>query len=272
MSHRQQQEFFALVSRRSQDLVIGGRILEIGSYDVNGSMRGAFAGAAHYTGVDLDVGPGVDVVGYGHEFRSPGTEYDIVVSGECFEHDPHWVETLRNMVSLAKPGGVVAFSCASRGRAEHGTQRSDPSLSPGTQARGHDYYRNLSARDLRSVLPLEEVFSEHQFWYERRSSDLYFIGVRRSTTRTESSGSGDAAIVRLLTPAEFRAIGKSMSLRDQVIRWPLRLTARLFPEPAFQSIAVRYWPWVLRLQVRMGRVRHPLLGMNSGGGRTGGGG
>ncbi|MDB0050250.1 hypothetical protein N9F31_02215, partial [Pseudomonadales bacterium] len=65
MSHFQQQKFLQLAVEyfglgSQQDLAV----LEIGSYDVNGSIRSLF-NAQNYVGVDLVEGPGVDVVAGG---------------------------------------------------------------------------------------------------------------------------------------------------------------------------------------------------------------
>ena len=68
------------------------------------------------------------------------------------------------MVRLTRPGGLVAFTCAARGRAEHGTGRTDAISSPGTQAIGLDYYRNVNEEDFADI-PLGDLFAEYRFWY-----------------------------------------------------------------------------------------------------------
>ena len=178
MSHPEQIGFLQSVASCNEEVVRGGRVLEIGSYDVNGSTRSIFELSATYTGVDLTEGPGVDRIGFGHEVNDPDGSYDVVISAECFEHDPHWRKTLANMARLTAPGGVLAFSCASRGRPEHGTRRTSALLSPGTQSEGLDYYRNVTTDDLVSV-PFDEWFTAWRAWYLPTNFDLYFCGVRR---------------------------------------------------------------------------------------------
>src|SRR5215207_8155172 len=117
MAHPQQLRFFSIV----KDLFVrphqpGLKVLEVGSYDISGSVRQHFAGC-DYTGVDLIPGPGVDVVGSGHEIAFDDGSFDLTVSSECFEHNPYWLETFVNMHRMTRPGGLVVFSCASRGRA-----------------------------------------------------------------------------------------------------------------------------------------------------------
>jgi 23S rRNA G2069 N7-methylase RlmK/C1962 C5-methylase RlmI len=72
MSHPEQVGAFEAERRPTRELVEGARVLEIGSYDVNGGIRHLFRGASDYVGVDLDHGPGVDRVGVRPRGRRPG--------------------------------------------------------------------------------------------------------------------------------------------------------------------------------------------------------
>lgn len=237
MSHPEQMAFFRAVADRNACLVQGARVLEIGSYDVNGSIRRLFEAADSYVGVDLTEGPGVDVISYGHEIDHPDGSYTLTLSGECFEHDPHWAETFANMARLTRPGGLVAFTCASHGRPEHGTRRTDETRSPGTQAQGLDYYRNLVASDF-DALPLGEWFSAWRFWFMPTSFDLYFAGVRAG---------GDAA-AKLPTDADVDAIRSLMPLPHRLVRLPARATARLVRDEArYQRLVLPYWQLARRI-------------------------
>lgn len=236
MSHPEQLAFFEALARRNRALLAGAAVLEIGSYDVNGSVRGIISMAGDYTGVDLVEGPGVDVVGFGHELASADASYDLAVAGECFEHDPHWRETFQNMVRLTRPGGIVAFTCATHGRPEHGTRRSDVSDSPGTQAEGMDYYRNLVAADF-AQLPLREMFSRFRFWRMPTSFDLYFAGVR----------AGAVSDAVLPTDADVAAIRRLMPWDHRAARLPLRAVAKVVrDEDRYQSTVMPYWLFLLR--------------------------
>jgi SAM-dependent methyltransferase len=243
MSHPEQLEFMRLAYSSLPHSLKSGKYLEIGSYDVNGTIRNVFEHATEYIGVDLKAGPGVDLVCFGHEVLLPDSTFDVSVSAECFEHDEHWVATFRNMVRLTKPGGVIIFSCASSGRPEHGTRRSDPKLSPGTQDLGLDYYKNLSESDFRSEIEFEDLFSDHHFWYLPSHGDLYFMGqISNESTITQT----------IKFPSkDIMEIRKLMSLPHRLVRVPLRITNRLLPEPAFQSFAARYWKYLTRVQERV---------------------
>jgi len=248
MSHPEQLGFFDLVARTNTPLIAGARVLEIGSYDVNGTIRGSFASASEYVGVDLTPGPGVDVVSYGHELDHPDESFDITLSGECFEHDPHWLRTFDNMVRLTRPGGLVAVSCASSGRPEHGTTRALIDNSPGTQAVGIDYYRNLDETDFLADLPVAEMFSSYGFWYLPSAFDLYFAGVRTGAPPQD----GVAAVLPI--DSEVAGLRSLTSLPHRVARAPLRVARRVVSDDErYQRVILPYWLTLLRLQARVTR-------------------
>jgi len=83
---------------------LDGPLLEIGSLDVNGSVRDLFPRAVPYVGIDLGPGRAVDVVASGHDFGRDGS-FATVVTTECLEHDPGWRETLLNIERVLRPGG-----------------------------------------------------------------------------------------------------------------------------------------------------------------------
>lgn len=229
VSHLESIAFFRLVAEANASLVDGASVLEVGSFDVNGGIRGVFSAARDYTGVDLCEGPGVDVVSPGHELSNPDGSFDITLSTECFEHNPFWRETFVNMIRMTRPGGLVVFSCASRGRVEHGTTRTDPAHSPGTQSRGLDYYRNLNQIDFED-LDLGESFSTFKFWYLSGHFDLLFVGVKR----------GEAAIQgKLPEDSAVEAINGVMSLSHKVVTSPLRGLSRVLPDERYQPLAIR---------------------------------
>jgi SAM-dependent methyltransferase len=98
---------------RSQPLAV----VDIGSYDVNGSYRALFdAQAWSYRGVDLEAGPGVDVV-LDSPYRLPfaSGSIDLVISGQAFEHVEYFWIMWMEMLRLLKPGGRVFLIAPSRG-------------------------------------------------------------------------------------------------------------------------------------------------------------
>jgi SAM-dependent methyltransferase len=186
MAHPDQLQFVGFVSRFAPQHFTRSRVLEIGSLDINGSVRMFFPEPARYVGIDVADGPGVDRVCLGHEFHDDEGRWDAVLSCESFEHNPHYRETFANMIRLARPGALVLFTCAAVGRPEHGTSRTSPEASPLTVERGWEYYRNLSQGDF----PADEIstaFGKHAFFRNFRSADLYFVGLRRGASGPDES-------------------------------------------------------------------------------------
>lgn len=244
MAHLHQLEFVRTVARALRPQYTGVKILEIGSYDVNGGIRAFFADS-DYLGADLSEGPGVDVVCSGDKLDFQDGLFDLCLSCECFEHNPQWLQTFVNMIRMTAPGGVVLMTCATTGRLEHGTARTMPSESPGTQSVGWNYYRNLVERNFTSSLPLDELFSSFQFLRNRYSADLYFIGVK---TGAAPRFQFDMAALRQQVEATMRRLGPVQPSIPQSapVRWMVRIgewpvrAAAVLPEKAFQDFSFHY--------------------------------
>jgi SAM-dependent methyltransferase len=157
---------------------VGRRVLEVGSLDINGSVRTHFE-ACDYIGADLAEGPGVDIACPGQLLAFPSGHFDVAISCECFEHNPYWVETFINMLRMTREDGLLIVSCATTRRREHGTARTDAEASPFTSALGWTYYRNLTERDVRDRVPLANWLEDFFFIASSESYDLYFVGLRR---------------------------------------------------------------------------------------------
>ncbi len=177
MAHPEQAEFFDCVRANYPAAFEQVRVLEVGSLDINGSVRDLFRNCA-YVGVDLALGPGVDLACQGQLVEFPSGHFDTVISAECMEHNPFWRETIANMLRMTRPGGLVLISCATTGRLEHGTTRTNPDASPFTSAQNWDYYRNLTATDLANALNLRGWLADWGSWTNFITRDLYFVGLR----------------------------------------------------------------------------------------------
>jgi SAM-dependent methyltransferase len=177
MSHLRQIRFVQLIKEEFGNHFDHAKVLEVGSLDINGSVRQLFRDC-DYLGIDVGAGPGVDLVVGGQEYSGPDNHFDTVISCECFEHNPHWTQTFNNMWRVLKPNGLFVLSCASHGRPEHGTTRTSPQASPLTVGLGWDYYQNLCPRDFRAV-ELQKLFLCFRFWVNYGDQDLYFAGVKR---------------------------------------------------------------------------------------------
>jgi SAM-dependent methyltransferase len=104
--------------------VAGRRVLEVGSYDVNGSVRPLVTsfGPTEYVGVDLTRGPGVDEVCEVTRLvdRFGAETFDVVLSTEMLEHVRDWRGAILNMKRVLKPGGVLLLTTRSLGFPYHG--------------------------------------------------------------------------------------------------------------------------------------------------------
>lgn len=175
MSHIQQRDFIQKTKDHFPEFFDACKVLEVGSLNINGTVRDFFSNNRSYLGIDLIKGKDVDMIVSGSDFNDPEGTYDTTISTECFEHDRHWDATFRNMHRMTRKGGILIFTCASDGRHEHGTTRTSPEDSPAT----NDYYRNLNRKDFESEFPIRDMFSKHLFEYNPVTCDLYFWGIKK---------------------------------------------------------------------------------------------
>jgi SAM-dependent methyltransferase len=94
------------------------RVLDVGSFDVNGSYRSLFDDPSWtYIGLDMCAGPGVDLVvqqpfRWGHV---PSSSFDLVISGQAFEHiEFPWV-TILEVERVLRAGGLCCLVVPSSG-------------------------------------------------------------------------------------------------------------------------------------------------------------
>lgn len=94
----------------------GHVIVELGAFDVNGSIRNYAHPNATYIGVDMEAGPGVDVVAK-DELTVPidSRSADIVVATSVFEHTAFFWVTMLELLRITKVGGLIYVSAPSNG-------------------------------------------------------------------------------------------------------------------------------------------------------------
>jgi len=220
MSHPAQLKFIEITKSLFPEMFVGRKVLEIGSLDINGSVRSFFENC-DYTGLDIAPGRGVDVVCEGQKYDAPSASFDVVLSCEVMEHNPFWEDTLKNMIHLLSPGGLLVMSCATKGRKEHGTSRSEVASSPLTVAKGWEYYRNLTRTDIVRKVDLSP-FSVFGFATNWDSYDLYLLAVK-------AGGGVDAArrIAKFKARYRLRILFAWFRRACRVLRNPLRVTAFL---------------------------------------------
>lgn len=175
MSHPAQHDYIRYVKNKFPEQFVNKQVLEVGSLNINGTVRDFFSNC-YYIGIDVAEGKDVDVVCEGQNFKAPTESFDVTISCECFEHNPHWVATFANMYRMVRPGGLIIMTCATTGRAEHGTTRTTPIDSPLTIGLGWDYYKNLEEKDFRENFNIDSMFRNFEFLSQ--NSDLYFYGIK----------------------------------------------------------------------------------------------
>jgi len=90
------------------------QILDVGSLDVNGSLRQFAPSGAIYIGVDLAPGLGVDLVlDDPHKLPFEDNKFDAIVSTSSFEHDSMFWLTFLEMVRVAKNEAAIYINAPS---------------------------------------------------------------------------------------------------------------------------------------------------------------
>lgn len=180
--HEQARQFTLYVKSILPNFFNSKKVLDVGSGDINGNNRFLFDNC-DYQGNDVIQAPNVTIVSKTADLPFEDNIFDTVVSTECFEHDPQYSDSFKKIVKMLKPGGLFFFTCASTGRAEHGTLRTSSRDSYGTIGMLDDmvnYYKNLTEKDLDDSINIKENFSHFASYYNSQSKDLYFWGVKKS--------------------------------------------------------------------------------------------
>lgn len=201
--HPQVTRFMKFVKSILPEWFSDKRVLDVGSGDINGNNRFLFENC-EYDGNDVVQAKNVTIVSRTKDLTFEDKTFDTIVSTECFEHDPEYKESLMKIYSMLKPDGLLCFTCASTGRAEHGTRRTDKA-SYGTKANIEDmvdYYKNLTELHINDVLNLNDSFSIWDTYYNSKSFDLYFVGVKK----------GEKSFDTLQTYTDFGAVKTSSNI------------------------------------------------------------
>lgn len=184
--HPEARDFTIFVRNIIPSYFVNKRVLDVGSGDINGNNRFLFENC-EYNGNDVIQASNVTIVSKTKDLPFQDKSFDTIISTECFEHDPEYKESFIKIYDILKPDGLFCFTCASTNRQEHGTRRTSPQDSYGTIGNLEDmsdYYKNLTETDLNKVLPLNELFSAWDTYYNSSSKDLYFFGIKRGISKS----------------------------------------------------------------------------------------
>jgi SAM-dependent methyltransferase len=183
--HPEARDFTLFVKSQLPEFFVNKSVLDVGSGDINGNNRVLFDNCS-YEGNDVFQANNVTVLSKTSALPFTENTFDTIISTECFEHDPEYSASFQKIVSMLKPGGLFLFTCASTGRPEHGTRRTSPNDSYGTIGNVEgwtDYYKNLTFEDFKTSIDIN-VFSQYAHYYNSKSKDLYFWGIKQGIRST----------------------------------------------------------------------------------------
>ena len=92
------------------------KVIEIGSQDVNGSIRSFCPQEFEYIGLDFVAGKGVDFI-LTDPYKLPldDDSVDMIVSSSCFEHSEMFWVLFLEIARVLKPGGLFYLNVPSNG-------------------------------------------------------------------------------------------------------------------------------------------------------------
>ena len=143
-----------------------GPVYEIGSRNVNGSIRSLFP-AEGYHGIDLSAGTDVDAVADAAGYVPPVVPQTVVCC-EVLEHATDAAQIVHQIATVLAPGGRVILTMAGPCRMPH-------SGIDGGQLRIGEYYQNVEPDALRSWL---HDFDQVEVVENIDTADVYATAVK----------------------------------------------------------------------------------------------
>jgi hypothetical protein len=161
---------FKFVAEVVHNLHPKGPVYEIGSRNINGTVRGLFKDCGLYVGIDSMPGPDVDLMENGATYTPPITPATVVCC-EVLEHTAEAEAIVKKAADVLAEDGHLIITCAGHGRVPH-------SAIDGGEVRPGEYYQNIAADTLvgwATAAGLDTVrVSETD-----NPGDLYFVGQKR---------------------------------------------------------------------------------------------
>lgn len=116
---------------------MAGRVLEVGSYNVNGSVREVVDVTV---GIDIRRGPGVDLVCSASNIDKhfEAGHFDACISTDALEHVADWKAFVRQTWAAVKEGGWLLITMASIYKGKHDYP--------------HDYWR-MTEEHIKAIYP-----------------------------------------------------------------------------------------------------------------------
>lgn len=189
MAHKEQVNYVNKIKNKFPEYFTKKIVLGIGTFNVCGTEDEYFENC-DYKGLDIGPGEGVDIVCPAQDYDAPDGSFDVIISCECWEHNPFYKESIQNACRMLKSGGLFLFTCATTGRPVHGVKyledeckkkfenwKTMPNVS--RENWDNDYYKNLTEQDIRDCVNIEDIFSKFEFEVEHNHHDLYFYGIKK---------------------------------------------------------------------------------------------
>ena len=159
--------------------------LDVGAGDINGNLNHLFKNCIKNAN-DVAPNENITIISKTKDLFFINKYFKTIVSSECFEHDPTYKESLLKIYDMLDDNGLFTFTCAGDGREEHGTLRTNATSSLGALYNIDDmgnYYKNLTEYDLNEILNLNKLFSSYDTYYNEKSKDLYFVGIKNGNDK-----------------------------------------------------------------------------------------
>jgi hypothetical protein len=104
----------------NEEWIAGRAVLEAGSYDVNGSLRGTVKrfNPSSYVATDMRKGPNVDVVVTAEDL--PADVCDVLICTEMLEHARDWRASMYGLTRALRVGGQLLLTTRGPGFPLHG--------------------------------------------------------------------------------------------------------------------------------------------------------
>jgi SAM-dependent methyltransferase len=187
--HEESKHFLRFVaSSFKKNFILDKLVLDVGSYNFNGTNRELFDKSCTYYGNDVATAENVNLPYVTSELPFFEPTFDTIVSSECFQNDPEYVKSFQKIVSILRPGGLFAFTCATTGCPEFGTRRFHTNRSLAAlenMARWSNYFKPLTFEDLKAAIPLNDIFSNYSAYYNANSKDFMFVGIKKRGVATK---------------------------------------------------------------------------------------
>jgi SAM-dependent methyltransferase len=214
----------------TSDEVKGKDILEVGSRDVNGSLRSIITAwrPKRYVGVDAEKGPGVDVVCSASAIvdRFGEESFDIVISTEMLEHVKDWRKAISSIKQVCKPEGSIVLTTRSEGFGYHGYP--------------FDFWR-FGTEDMQKIFADFNIVSLEK---DREAPGVFLKACKpENFVETDLTGYGLYSIIRKARVVDitetyqstlaFSAITVNEKMKCVAFKIARRLMKRMYPEQYF---------------------------------------